>query len=358
MKQYFIIFIASIALLTNCNHNRGSGELEGEIKGWEKDSILLFANDEFAYFLKQVAVEDGKFLFEMPMDTTMYQIMLYISDDEQYPIYLERGKTIHIKGDVLRPGRYDVKGNSVNEALTDFLQTLPEQASPSDTLTQRLVEEYIRDNQRSLINLYLLSKYFVDVPNPDFQKIKTLIATMHGTLQDKQYISELSKFIEQTENTLVDKIAPTFTLTSADGKRISRSDYREKYLLLNFWATWSDSSRVSNKELKALYKAFPPKKEDKNKTKKPNITPDPELAILSISVDMDKTLWKNAIKEDTLKWEQVCDFLGWNSPVVKQYAISHVPYNVLIDNKGKIIARGIGGEELRRELDSLFISKK
>lgn len=355
MKLSRIVFITSIVLLSGCKHNQTIGKIDGEIKGLENDTIYLYGNDEFAHFLEPIVVKDDKFSLEIPMDTTLIQAMLFIDEDEQYPIYLERGKTIHIKGDVDSPGRYEVKGNSTNEELAEFIQTLPESASPSDTLTLRLVEEYIRTNQKSLSCIYLLTKYFVEVDRPDFAKIKELAGLMHGTLQDKPYIVELTNIIGQAENVEPDKIAPSFTLTNTEGKKISRIDFREKYLLINFWASWCDTCQSSNKDLKALYKAFPPKKENKNKVNKPVTTPkEPELAILSISLDMDKTAWNDAIRRDTLKWEQVSDLTGWNSPVVKQYAVYELPYNILIDSRGKIIARGIGGKDLRQKLDSIF----
>lgn len=354
MKQTIILLITSIALLTACKHNQNAGIIEGVITGLQEDTIYLYGNDEFAHFMTPAAVNNGKFEFDIPMDTTLIQAMLYINENEQYPIYLERGKTITLKGDAAHPGRYDVEGNETNEELTRFMQTLHQTDAPADTLTLRLVEDYIRQNQRSLINIYLLARYFVDVPNPDLTKAKALIDEMDGALQDKPYIVELVKVIELAEKAEVNKSAPAFTLTNTEGKRISRTDFRDKYLLMNFWASWSDSSRIANTELRALYKAFPPRKENKN-TNKPTT---PELAILGISLDMDKVAWKAAIKDDTLKWEQASDLKGWSSPVVEQYAIQTIPYNVLVDNRGRIIARGIEGDELRQKLDSLLNIKK
>lgn len=358
MKQSLIVFIVLLALLSGCRSNSAIAEIEGEIKGLKNDTIYIYGNDEFAYFIEPITVKEGKFSLNIPLDTTLVQTILYINEDEQYPIYLERGKTVGVKGNIDQPGRYEVKGNSTNEELTQFIQTLPPSTNPPDTLTLRLAEEYILNHQRSLINIYLLSKYFVEIPHPHYAKIKELIKSMHGTLQDKPYIVGLIDFIEQAEKVEVDKIAPSFVLKNTEGKNISRSDFRDKYLLINFWASWSDSYQAANKELKALYKVFPPAKEDKNKIRKTNVPKNPELAILSISLDMDKVAWKDAIEQDTMKWEQASDFLGWSSPLVQQYGINKIPYNVLIDNKGRIIARGIEGEDLRQKLDSLLIPQK
>lgn len=72
--------------------------------------------------------------------------------------------------------------------------------------------------------------------------------------------------------------------------------------------------------------------------------------MLGVSFDMDKKEWQDAIKRDTLNWEQVCDFGGLNSEVAKQYAIKEVPSNILLSADGKILAKNLKGEQLKRRL--------
>lgn len=360
MKQFFILFIALLTILSGCKDNATQVEVKGEIKGMGNDTILLYANDELSDFIDTVYVANDKFSWSMKMDTTLIEAMLVINGQDQYPVYLERGKSLQIKGDVNTPGLFDIKGNDINEEFTALNKTLPQPTTPNDTLTIRLVEEHIRQNQKSLINIYLLDKYFVQTTSPNLSKIKELIGLMDGSLQDKPYIEKLTKLIEESESSEVNKTAPLFTLTNPEGKRISRSDFRDRYMVLTFWASWCDSCRSYNNELKKIYKTYPPKSQkerdrEKEKEKKDRTYKiSPELAIVGISLDMDKKEWKETIKQDTLKWEQLNDFLGWNSTVIKQYAIKEIPYNILIDSKGKIIARGINGEELSLKLDSLL----
>ncbi|NDV82175.1 TlpA disulfide reductase family protein [Bacteroides sp. 51] len=364
MKQNLILLIILSACFAGCKNETRLAEIKGEIKGLASDTIYLYGDDEYTGFIEPIVVTNNKFSYSRDIDTTIVQTRLFINDENQYPIYLERGKTIQIKGDTATLQRLEVKGTVTNEALTAFNKTLPPPAAIADTLTLRLVGEYIHQNQKSLINLYLLDKYFVQTSSPDLPKIKELIKIMDGALQDTPYAEQLIAWIEESEKTEVEKIVPSFTLPNAEGKKISRSEFRDQYLLITFWATWSDSCRAHNDQLKKIYKTYPPKtqkEKDKEKAKEKKdrtYKAPPELAILGISLDMDKTAWKETIKQDTLKWEQLNDLSGWGSTVVKQYAIDQIPYNILTDNRGRIIARGIKGKELEAKLDSLLKPKK
>jgi len=360
MKQNIILLIISLVFFIGCKSDSKQVEIKGEIKGLTTDTIHLYGNDELSDFITPIHVTDGKFSLKMDLDTTLIQAMLFISNDLQYPVYLERGKTIHIKSDLNDPGSFEVKGTTLNENFTAFYKKLPQPINPNDTLSLRLVEEYIRHNQKSLINIYLLDKFYVQSSSRDLIKIKELIGLMDGSLQDKPYVENLAEFIDEYEKAEVDKTAPSFTLTNTEGKKIARTEFRDRYLLLTFWASWSDSCKLSNEELKKIYKRFPPKtqrerdRENERQKNDRNYKKTPELNIAGISLDMDKVTWKEAIKQDTLKWEQLSDLSGWNSTVVKQFAVNEIPYNILIDSRGKIIARGIKGKELDHKLDSLL----
>ncbi|MDR3119205.1 MAG: AhpC/TSA family protein [Mediterranea sp.] len=360
MKQYFVSLLLLSACLAGCKSDPKQVEINGEIEGLTADTIYLYGNDELSDFIIPIGVKDGKFSLETDMDTTLIQATLFLDRETQYPVYLERGRMIRIKADLSAAGSYEAEGSPVNEEFTAFRKTLLRPADPNDTLSMQLAGEYIRLNQKSPINIYLLDRFFVQKPSPDLAGIKELIGIMDGSLQDKPYVRRLTELIEQHETAEVDKIAPMFTLTNTEGKSISRSEFRDRHLLISFWASWSDASKRSNQELKKVYKQYPPKTQyardrEKRKEKYDKMyRKTPELTVVGISLDMDKAAWKEAVKQDTLKWEQLNDFTGWNSTVVKQYGVTQVPYNILIDNRGKIIARGIRGEELNHKLDSLL----
>ena len=164
---------------------------------------------------------------------------------------------------------------------------------------------------------------------------------MTGALLDRPYIENISDYIDQLEKVTVGKSAPYFSLPNKKGEKLSRSaeKFRDKYLLLNFWASWCDQPSESNTELKKLNKEY---KKNKN------------FAILGISLDIDKKAWETAISKDSLNWEQVCDFTGLSSETAKQYAILTLPTNILISPTGRILARDIKGEALTNKLKELL----
>ncbi len=119
---------------------------------------------------------------------------------------------------------------------------------------------------------------------------------MTGELKDRPYIDELLNHIQEEEKAAIGKTAPYFRIPNPKGKQINRSNFKDQYLLIHFWASWDTVSRDSNAVYRRIYK-----QERKNK----------KFALLGVSLDMNKDTWQKAIKADTLEWEQVCDFSGW-----------------------------------------------
>ena len=123
-------------------------------------------------------------------------------------------------------------------------------------------------------------------------------------------------------------------MADPSGKQIALSSFKGKYVLIDFWASWCGPCRGENPNVVANF----------NKFKNKNFT------ILGVSLDEDKTKWLEAIKKDNLSWTHVSDLKGWNSASVPLYGFDGIPYNVLIDPTGKIIATELRGEALGRKL--------
>lgn len=337
MKNIYLLYFL-LAVLSACGGKEtNSVSLNGEIKGLGADTLYIYGTDKLYNRMDTLIVKDDKFSATLSTDT-LVSTWLQFSDGTEHPLYLNKGDEIHIKGSASDLASLEITGNTPNEEFTAFQKDLKGLGKPSDKALEGKAEAFISSHHSSLVSIYLLDKYFVQKPQPDFTLIKKLTDRMTGELKDRPYVDELLGRIQEEEKVSIGKTAPYFHLPNAKGKNISRSDFKDKYLLVHFWASWNQKSRDANAALRQIYK-----REQKNKT----------FALLGISLDIDKEAWKDAIKKDTLSWEQTCDFSGWEMGTAKQFSIQALPANVLLTPSGKIEGKNLSKEDIERKIKEI-----
>jgi peroxiredoxin len=129
-----------------------------------------------------------------------------------------------------------------------------------------------------------------------------------------------------------------FTLNDINGKSVSIIDYRNKFVLIELWASWCAPCRAENPNLLKAYEEYNSK----------------GFEIIGVSLDTDKDSWLKAIEKDNLNWTNLSDLKGWENELVQHYKINGVPRNILIDKTGKIIAIELRGADLQNKLKQIF----
>lgn len=219
-----------------------------------------------------------------------------------------------------------------------YIQSLEERANAVQQQTIDAKMDYVAKNPKS----YMALMAFNSTLPPEFDAIQAekVFASLDPSLQQSILGKELAQRIALVKKTSEGVEAQDFTQPDVDGNPVKLSDFRGKYVLIDFWASWCAPCRRENPNLVKSYAKY-----QKN-----------GFEILGVSMDKaaDKAKWIKAIQDDGLTWKQVGDLKGWDNAAGLMYEIKAIPMNFLVDPNGKIIAKYLRGEELDKKLSEIF----
>ncbi len=199
----------------------------------------------------------------------------------------------------------------------------------------QIEEEFIKKHPDSYVSLYILADRAAIIDPVTFEPLFSMLSpAIKSSLMGKR----LDNHLQLAKKTTIGRPAMDFTLNNTNGNAVSLSSFKGKYVLIDFWASWCGPCRAESPHLVKAYEKYNSK----------------GFEIIGVSLDDKKELWLNAIKKDDLTWINLSDLKGWKSAVAKEYGITALPQNLLLDMQGIIIAKNVRGEELERKLEEVL----
>lgn len=196
--------------------------------------------------------------------------------------------------------------------------------------------KFVKNNPSSPVSLYMVEQALgMDM---DAAKSEPMFLLLSEGLRNSKKGKQLEEMIAVGKKSMVGAVAADFTQPTADGKMISLSSFRGKYVLVDFWASWCGPCRAESPNLVKAYEQYKPK----------------NFEIFGVSLDQSKDKWLKAIKDDKYTWPQVGDMKGWDNAASQQYGILGIPFNMLIDPNGVVVARNLRGEALEKKLEEIL----
>jgi peroxiredoxin/uncharacterized protein YcfL len=375
------VVLVSVLLLVGCSSNgqqasKGDGQtvtIRGKVgfpqqggtitimeitkagAGWQ-DTINLKSNYTFE---KKVKVKEPGYYKLNFYNRQAVDLILYKNDLE-----------VNVDGNEAG-GFFEVKGSPEIEFIKEAQQTLNGvQSSPE---AQKLIADFNKaqaanDQQTILAIQKEYQKLLSDAGNQVAEKIKNsppslgVINVLQAQMLDKDeyfdvYLATAEKLAKEWPDfahakdfvSMVDKmkalaigqLAPEISLPNPDGQVVPLSSLRGKYVLVDFWAKWCGPCRRENPNIVRAYNEYK----------------DKGFTVYGVSLDRSKADWLQGIQEDGLTWTHVSDLKYWQSEAAKTYNITAIPFSLLLDPDGKIIAKNLRGQALDEKLEEVLGGK-
>lgn len=365
MKKLQSIVAGLVLLGTISCSNKDVISISGEIHNPGNLKVVAFYEGDRK--LDSVFLSDqNKFKFER--EATQPRLLSVQVGKNKYPVILSPGENVVFSADLQNhPEKYDVEGSELSKALQDFAPIKQRKDFLEDSLQSDFLKrinnkseaeiesmraEYLSkykesmayysteavsyaDKQPNLAGFYAMSTLDAEVAE---EELIAYADKIKGDYLDNRTVIQFKEEVDKLRKLAIGQPAPEFEGYTPNNKTVKLSDYKGKYTLIDFWASWCVPCRKENPNLVRIYNTYK----------------DKGFTILGVSLDNNPGSWMRAIEDDQLPWTNISDLKAWTSNLIIDYRIKAIPSSVLVDPKGIIIAKNLRSSELNAFLSGIL----
>jgi peroxiredoxin len=358
-------FILILLIFASCK-DFNSFVVTGEIENLENKDIYLVSQTNSSAAVDTIHTKNGKFRFRATSETS-----------EPFVIYMEGGNTwvtfwakneekISLEGKVDYPELVTINGNEINNLLTEFktdnkdllkekrdlLNNISVTAKQTDDPNAQInksrfssqtqvvdmelrlrAKTFVQEHPTSIASLVLIQDFVMDAD--DASDMQSCLSLIEGEAKENDLFQKLETWSLKDRLTMVGQPAPQFNIIDTQNDTITLDNFKNKYLLLNFAASWCVCCNDDYAEWSNIRKAFS----------------KDTLEILTVSLDENIGDWQKLAEEKEISWTQTVDNMGWASQLASLYNVSEVPTNYLINREGEIIGSKMKTDSIRAFLE-------
>ena len=363
LNKLLLVLLVITSYACTTTETKDSYEIHLSIEGeTNSHSVTLFHRvDEEEVAIDSAVLIDGKATITGSLEGLSKGYYIRIEDEPRTISFFLENATININAHIDSLRQAKASGSMLNDRYAALVESqagirvqmrplfpqYKEAQTAGDTVKMEEIDsiyngledelneisvEFIGNNSNNILGPYQATRVYYN--DSKVNELDSILSQFSPELSESEYVKRLKSSLEKWAKLKIGMEAPNFTQSDSTNTQVSLSDFRGRYLLVDFWAAWCGPCRAENPNIVVAYNKYR----------------DKGFEILGVSLDDDRAKWLAAIKKDGLYWNQVSDLNGWQNEASVGYGIRSIPYSVLIDPDGIIIGKNLRGAELHKAL--------